>query len=164
MKLQACYLGKNMHYIFYFSCFNIKVEKFTLFLFRGSASCCSHFIMVIVRTVPRNCCSRCLSILTIFYRYMFRPSLAIIKWYIQYFGKLPLSQRIRCINKYLEQLLRVTVLITLISLPYFIMNIKSTPNLILVVLQIICSVIKKTRWSESAGKLYRPSDRRLSAK
>jgi hypothetical protein len=31
MKLQACYLGKNMHYIFNLFCFNRQAEKFTPF-------------------------------------------------------------------------------------------------------------------------------------
>jgi hypothetical protein len=54
------------------------------FLFWGSAFCCVCFIKVIRRTVFRNDSSRCLFHLH-FDRYMFRPSLAILRRNIQYF-------------------------------------------------------------------------------
>jgi hypothetical protein len=59
-------------------------------LFWGSASCRSHFIKDIGRTVPRNNFLRRLFIfIFIFYRNMFRPSLAIFRRNVQCLGKLP---------------------------------------------------------------------------
>jgi hypothetical protein len=56
------------------------------FLFWGSASCCAYFIKVIGKTVPRNNFLRCLFIF-LFRRYMFLPSLAILRRNTQLFSE-----------------------------------------------------------------------------
>jgi hypothetical protein len=134
----------------------------------STKDCCTHSLLWLVFGV--------LSIATIFialfsflHHYMFRPLQAILRWNIQYKYNIQYKQ-IKKLKTIKIALLFLYFIHCVHWVIYFLVALRLVPYCNTTATG--CSIKlnynnnnnKKTPWSESANELYRPSDRRLSAK